>query len=184
MGLASVALTFDLALDDALAFSHAQIFWDRDPSWFGPLAGIYHALAAVPDSLTALGSVPDRVRTVGEPASLIDTLRMQNAQLGIWNLVDLLALAGAIALTVVAYRRLGLAFALYSAAFLTIATSAPGASIVLNSMVRFVMVDFPVLMAGATLVSGRPQLRTGVLVTLGALSAVAGATFARKLWVA
>jgi len=41
-----------------------------------------------------------------------------------------------------------------------------------------------VLMAGATLISGRPQLRTGVFVTLGALSAVAGATFARKLWVA
>ena len=115
---------------------------------------------------------------------MIDQLRMQNAQLGIWNLVDLLALAGAVALTVVAYRRLGLAFALYSAAFLAIATSAPGASIVLNSMVRFVMVDFPVLMAGATLITGRPQLRTGVLVTLGALSAVAGATFARKLWVA
>jgi Mannosyltransferase (PIG-V) len=184
MGLAAVALTFDLALDDALAFSHAQVFWDRDPSWFGPLSGIYHALAAVPDSLEALISVPDRVRVVGEPASMIDQLRMQNAQLGIWNLVDLLALAGAVALTVVAWRRLGLAFALYSAAFLAIATSAPGASIVLNSMVRFVMVDFPVLMAGATLISGRPQLRTGVLVTLGGLSAVAGATFARKLWVA
>ena len=51
-------------------------------------------------------------------------------------------------------------------------------------MVRFVMVDFPVLIAGALLLSGRPSARTGVLVTLGALSAVAGVTFARKLWVA
>ena len=40
MGLAAVALTFDLELDDALAFLHAQGFWARDPSWLGPLAGI------------------------------------------------------------------------------------------------------------------------------------------------
>ncbi len=184
MGLAAVALTFDLELDDALAFSHAQRFWDRDPSWLGPLAGIYEALAALPDSFTALTSLPDRVHTVGEPFSVVDTLRLQNAQLGLWNTVDLLALAGAVALTVVAYRRLGLPFALYSAASLAIATSAPGGAIPLHSMVRFVMVDFPVLMAGAVLLAGRPQLRTGVLVSLGAVSAVAGVTFARKLWVA
>jgi hypothetical protein len=87
-------------------------------------------------------------------------------------------------LTVVAWRRLGVAFALFSAAFLAIATSAPGASLPLHSMVRFVMADFPVLIAGAALLQGRPTARTGVLVTLGALSAVAGVTFARKLWVA
>ena len=88
-------------------------------------------------------------------------LAVQNAQLGLWNLVDLLALAGAVALTVVAYRRLGLAFALFSGASLAIATSAPGGSIPLHSMVRFVMVDFPVLMAGATLLAGRPRCGRG-----------------------
>ncbi len=90
----------------------------------------------------------------------------------------------AIALTVVAYRRLGLPFALFSVTSLAIATSAPGAAIPLQSMVRFVMVDFPILIAGATLLAGRPALRTGTLVTLGAVGAVAGAAFARKLWVA
>jgi len=53
-----------------------------------------------------------------------------------------------------------------------------------QSMLRLVMVDFPVLIAGASLLAGRPALRTGVLVTLGAVTAVAGAAFARKLWVA
>ena len=133
---------------------------------------------------TGLTSLPSRVRIAGDPASVIETLKMQHAQNALWNVVDLLALAGAVALTVVAYRRLGLAYALYSATFLTIATSAPAAGIPLTSMVRFVMVDFPVLMAGATLVSTRPQLRTGVLVTLGAITALAGATFARKNWIA
>jgi Mannosyltransferase (PIG-V) len=184
MGLASVALVFDLALGDALAFSHAQVYWDRDTSLLGPINGLYQAFAAVPDSFTGLTSLPGRAGTPGVPPELFEQLKLQNAQLALWNVVDLLALAGAVALTVVAYRRLGLPFALYSAAFLTIAASAPGSSIPLNSMVRFVMVDFPVLMAGAALVSPRPQLRTGILVTLGALTAVAGITFARKNWVA
>jgi hypothetical protein len=184
MGLAAVTLWFDFELDDALAFSHAQEFWDRSPSWLGPLAGVWEAVRAVPESLDGLASVPRRTGTPGEPASVVETLQHQRAQLALWNLVDLVALALAVALTVVAWRRLGVAFALFSAAFLAIATSAPGASLPLHSMVRFVMVDFPVLIAGAALLSGRPTARTGVLVTLGALSAVAGVTFARKLWVA
>ncbi len=118
------------------------------------------------------------------PYSVTDTLELQQAQLALFNLVDLLALALAIALTVVAYRRLGLSFALFSATAFVIATSAPGAAIPLQSMVRFVMVDFPVLIAGASLLTGRPVLRTGTLVTLGAVGAAAGAAFARKHWVA
>lgn len=184
MGLVAVTLMYDLMVDDALAFAHAQRFWDRNPSYFGPLQGVWDALAAVPDSLNALTSLPRRVRTGDGAPSTIDVLAMQAAQLALWNLVDLAALAGAVALTVVAYRRLGLAFALYSAGLLAFATSAPEASIRLHSMVRLVMVDFPILMAGASLLGGRPALRTGVLVTLGAVTGVAGVAFARKLWVA
>jgi hypothetical protein len=184
MGIVSVALTFDLTLDDSLAFVHAQAFWERDPSPLGPLGGVYEALAAVPDSLNGLTSLPRRVGPPGEAVSVPETLAMQQAQVSLWNLVDLLVLAAAAALTVVVYRRLGLALALYSIACLAIATSAPGRSLPLHSMVRLVMVDFPLLMAGAALIQGRPQLRTGVLVTLGAVTAAAGVAFARKLWIA
>ncbi len=184
MGLASVALLFDVELGDSLAFVHAQAYWARDPSWLGPLSGIYEAFAALPDSLDALTSLPARIGTPDAPASPLEMLAIQHAQLGLWNLVDLLALVGAAALTVVAYRRLGLPFALFSATSLAIATSAPGGSLPLHSMVRFVMVDFPVLIAGATLIADRPQLRTGVLVTLGAVTAVAGVAFGRAVWVA
>ena len=184
MGLASVALTFDMELGDSLAFVHAQGYWARDPSWLGPLSGIREAFATVPESLEGLTSLPTRVGTPDVPASPLEALAVQNAQLGLWNLVDLLALAGAVALTVVAYKRLGLPLALFSAASLAIATSAPGGSLPLHSMVRFLMVDFPILIAGATLISGRPQLRTAVLVTLGAVTAVAGVAFGRAVWVA
>lgn len=184
MGLASVALVFDRALGDSLAFSHAQKFWDRAASPLGPLGGIYEGVRETVRNIDGLDSLPGRVRVPGEPFSVADTLELQQAQLALYNLVDLLALAVAIALTVVAYRRLGLPFALFSATALVIATSAPGAAIPLQSMVRFVMVDFPVLIAGAMLLAGRPALRTGTLVMLGAVGAVAGAAFARKLWVA
>lgn len=184
MAVASVALLFDQKLGDSLAFVHAQRYWSRDPSWLGPLSGVYEALATLPESLDALASLPARIGTPDDPASVLESLGAQNAQVGLWNVVDLLVLAGAVALTVVAYRRLGLAFALFSAASLAIATSAPGGVLPLHSMVRFVMVDFPVLIAGATLISDRPQLRTGVLVTLGAVTAVAGVAFGRAIWIA
>lgn len=184
MGLASVALVFDRALGDSLAFSHAQKFWDRAASPLGPLGGIYEGVRETVRNIDGLGSLAGRVRAPDVPYSITDTLELQQAQLALFNLVDLLALALAIALTVVAYRRLGLSFALFSATALVIATSAPGAAIPLQSMVRFVMVDFPVLIAGATLLAGRPALRTGTFVTLGAVGAVAGAAFARKHWVA
>jgi len=178
------ALTFDHELGDSLAFVHAQENWARDPSWLGPVAGIHAALAAVPDSIEGLTSLPGRLGTPGDPASVFEMLAPQNAQHGLWNLVDLLALTAAVVLTVVVYRRLGLPFALFSAASLAIATSAPGETLPLHSMVRFVMVDFPVLIVGATLLAGRPQLRTGVLVTLGAVTAVAGVAFGRAIWIA
>jgi len=184
MAVASVALLFDQKLGDSLAFVHAQRYWARDPSWLGPLSGVYEALATLPESLDALASLPARIGTPDDPASVLESLGAQNAQVGLWNVADLLVLAGAVALTVVAYRRLGLAFALFSAASLAIATSAPGGVLPLHSMVRFVMVDFPVLIAGATLISDRPQLRTGVLVTLGAVTAVAGVAFGRAIWIA
>jgi Mannosyltransferase (PIG-V) len=176
MGLAAVTLVFDIELDDAFAFSHAQDFWERDASWYGPLSGIWSSFMEVGDGAGHLTSLP---RGLGTPEGF-----SREVQVETWNIVDLLALVGAAALTVVAYRRLGLPFALYSIAFLAIASTAPTRVIPLQSMVRLVMTDFPVFLAGASLLAGRPALRTGVLVTLGSATALCGAAFARKLWVA
>ena len=52
------------------------------------------------------------------------------------------------------------------------------------SMPRFVLTDFPVLIALASTIQERPRLRTGVLVALGAASAAAGIAFSRGVWIA
>jgi hypothetical protein len=46
------------------------------------------------------------------------------------------------------------------------------------------MADFPILLAIALLVRGRPAWRTGVLVAFGGLSAVAAVAFAHAVWIA
>ncbi len=51
-------------------------------------------------------------------------------------------------------------------------------------MPRFVLTDFPVLIALAAVIQDRPRLRLGVLVSLGALSAAAGIAFSRGEWIA
>jgi hypothetical protein len=51
-------------------------------------------------------------------------------------------------------------------------------------MPRFVLTDFPVLVALAAVIAERQGLRTGVLIGLGAASAVAGVAFARGGWIA
>jgi hypothetical protein len=87
-------------------------------------------------------------------------------------------------LTWVAWRRLGPAFGLYAAATLVVILSVPSTGFPLVSLPRFVLSDFPVLIALAAVIAGRPALRTGVLVGLGAVSAVAGVAFARGVWIA
>jgi hypothetical protein len=52
------------------------------------------------------------------------------------------------------------------------------------SLPRFVLTDFPVLIALAAVIRERPGIRTGVLVGLGALSVAAGIAFSRGVWIA
>ena len=62
--------------------------------------------------------------------------------------------------------------------------SFPSKGFPLISLPRFVVTDFPVLIALASVIQGRPSLRTGVLIALGAMSAIAGVAFSRGIWVA
>jgi hypothetical protein len=87
-------------------------------------------------------------------------------------------------LTFVAWRRLGPALGLYALATLVVILSVPSTGFPLISLPRFLLTDFPVLIALAAVLRERPSLRTGVFVALGALSAVAGIAFSRGLWVA
>ena len=100
------------------------------------------------------------------------------------NAAHLVFFVVAVWLTVVAWRKLGPAFGLYSAATLFIVLSEPVRGFAGQSLPRFMMDDFPLVLALASLTASRPGARTWTLATLASLSAVAGIAFSRgAVWI-
>jgi hypothetical protein len=158
---------------DFWAFSRAQVFWDRKTATLGPVGGLWDAIqAGGHGGLRVLRHLPR-----GQGYSAAD-------RIAFWNAVHLVLLVPACWLTWVAWKRLGVAYGLYSATTLLIVVSVPSEGFPLVSLPRFLMADFPVLLALAAVLRERPSLRTGVLVGFGGLSALAAAAFAHGIWVA
>jgi hypothetical protein len=172
------ALYLDREVGDAFAFTDAQASgWDRELATLGPLGGLWLAVEA--GGHGALEILRDLPRTEFQGAGYPQPL-----QVSFWNAAHLVLLVPVAWLTWVAWRRLGPALGLYALATLIVILSVPSEGFPLVSMPRFVLTDFPVLIALASVVRDRPRLRTGVLVALGAVSAVAGVAFSREIWVA
>jgi Dolichyl-phosphate-mannose-protein mannosyltransferase len=172
------ALYLDHEVGDAFAFTESQnTVWDRELEPLGPVSGLWMAIEA--GGHGALDILRDLPRTdlggAGYPQPL---------QVGFWNAVHLLLLVPLVWLTYVAWRRLGPALGLYALTTLVVILSVPSEGFPLVSLPRFVLTDFPVLIALAAVVRDRPSLRLGVLIALGALSAAAGIAFSRGSWVA
>ena len=165
------ALYLDWRIDDAWAFTSAQADWNRDTSLLGPLQGLKDAAQSAGRGLRHLFDMP-----AGGPGN--------EQRVGLWNLSHLALLLGALWLTWVSWLRLGAAFGAYSAALLVIALSAPAEGFPLVSLPRFLLADFPLFLALASLTLDRPRARDAVLVTFAALGAVAAAAFARAIWIA
>lgn len=162
-------------LGDFWAFSKAQETgdWHRKTATLGPLGGLWDAVqAGGHGGLRLLRHLPR-----GQAFTPAD-------RLAFWNAFHLLLLVPAGWLTWVAWRRLGPAFGLYSLTTLLIVLAAPSQGFPLVSLPRFLMADFPVLLAVAALLRDRPDRRTLVLGVFGALSAVAGIAFAHATWIA
>jgi hypothetical protein len=101
-----------------------------------------------------------------------------------WNAAHLPIFLAAIVLTVVAWRRLGPAFGLYSAATLALILNQPPTNFPLQSVPRYVMCDFPILIALAAVTLNRPTARTWVIASFAAVGAIAGVAFARDtIWI-
>ena len=171
VGLTSLYLRH--AVGDWLAWRHAQGAWERQAGALGPLTGLWWAIEA--------GGHGARELVFHLPSGLAYG---QAEQVELWNALSLLLLAVLVWLTWVAWRRLGPAFGLYSASTLVVVLWAPSKGFPLVSLPRFALDDFPVVLALAALVQERPRLRTGLLVALGALGAVAGVAFSRATWIA
>ena len=175
--LAAYALYLDREVGDAFAFTDAQATgWERELAFLGPIGGLWMAIeAGGHGALEILRDLPRAEPGAGYSQAL---------QVNFWNAVHLVVLVPVVWLTWVAWRRLGPAFGLYAAATLVVILSVPSTGFPLVSLPRFVLSDFPVLIALAAVIQERPRIRTGVLIGLGALSAAAGVAFSRGIWVA
>ena len=165
------ALYLDSTLGDPWAFTSAQADWNREASLLGPVDGVRDAVLSAGRGARDLLDLP-----AGGPGN--------EQRVGLWNLSHLLLLGVAVWLTWVAWTHLGAAFGAYSAGTLVIALSAPAEGFPLVSLPRFLLADFPLFLALASLTLDRPRARDAVLVAFAALGAAAAAAFARGIWVA
>ena len=165
------ALYLDRTVGDPWAFTNAQADWDRDASLLGPLAGLWDGFLAAGRGARILLDFP-----AGGPG--------HDEQVALWNVSHLAILAGALWLTWVAWRRLGPAYGLYSVATLAIVLSVPATGFPLVSLPRFLLADFPIFLALATLTLDHPRARELTLCSFAALAVVAAAAFARGVWIA
>jgi hypothetical protein len=165
------------ATGDWLAWRHAQIGWQREGATLGPLTGLWWAIqAGGHGGLQILLHLP---RALAAPEGFTSTDR-----LAFWNAAHLVLLVVAVWLTWVAWKRLGPAYGLYSLATLVVVLTAPSRGFPLVSLPRFLMDDFPIVLALAALTRDRPIARDRLLIGLAAVSAIAGVAFAHAIWVA
>ena len=169
------ALYLDRHLGDAWAFVDAQgVYWQRHVHAGGPFSGIW---LAVRDGYQGASELVQHLpRAPGAPK--------HNDQWSSWNVIQLLALVAATWLTWVAYRRLGLAYALYSAATLLIVLTSPADVVPLVSLPRFLLGDFPLFLALAAVCATRPRLRSSLLIGFAAVGGAAAVGFAHHVWIA
>jgi hypothetical protein len=101
-----------------------------------------------------------------------------------WNVLQVLLLLSAAALTWVAWKRLGPAFGLYSIAVIAIILTSPAAVVPLVSAPRFLIADFPLFIALAVLAETRPRLRLAVIIGFAAIGGIVAVAFSRGAWIA
>ena len=152
---------------DWLAFSHAERrYWHRGPLGWHTVRTIESQVANLLFHLPRSGRLPAW------------------APLAVSGVVDLAALAVAVWLTWVVWKRFGAAYASYSLLTLAIVVAAPSVEQPLESLPRFLLADFPLFVAAAALLESRSRARTIVVVGLAAVGAAAAVAFARGVaWI-
>jgi hypothetical protein len=176
--LAAYALYLHFHFHDAGAFYHSQnVFWLRETPRLGPLQGAWDALHTAEQGAAEL--VRHLPADAGYPGGF-EKAQQRSA----WNVLQLLVLLAAAGLTWVAWKRLGIAFGLYSIAVIAIILSTPAAVVPLVSVPRLLIADFPVFIALATVAATRPRLRLGIIIGFAAIGGIAAVAFSRGVWVA
>src|SRR5262249_60594953 len=101
------------------------------------------------------------------------------------HVLAFVALCGGAASRVGVFGRRGVALGVSSACLLALAPATPvtDGSELLTSLPRFVLVDFPLFIAGASLLRGGTTRRGATFGALTAVAAIACVAFSRSLWV-
>lgn len=163
---------------DPLAFANAQsVYWLRETSPLGPIGGIWESVSAgYHGAAELLLHLP---RELGEPDGFPDRDRF-----AAWNVLHLVLFVAVLWLTLIAWRRLGPALGLYAVAIDAAVLSGTHEVFPLASMPRYVLANFPLFIALASVIRDRPRLREATLITFGAIGAAAAIAFSRHVWIA
>jgi hypothetical protein len=176
--LGAYALYLHYHFHDAGAFYHSQsVFWLRETPSLGPLQGAWDALRTSEQGAAEL--VRHLPGDAGYPSGFEDA-----QQRSAWNVLQLLLLLCAAGLTWVVWKRLGVAFGLYSIAVIAIILTTPAAVVPLVSAPRLLIADFPLFIALAALAATRPRLRLGLIIAFAAVGGIAAVAFSRGAWLA
>jgi len=174
-GAVAYGAYLSLAGGSPLAPLHAEEVWGRH--FVGPLTGTWDGLRAAFDGARQLLSFQARhvYFTSGEGSATV------SAEHNLLNLAFLVAVVPAV---VGVFRRLPLAYGVYTLAVVALPLSDPVRAQPLMSLPRFLVVLFPVAMWGGAWLSERPRAQRPALAISAALMACFVAQFATWHWVA
>jgi hypothetical protein len=162
---------------DPWAFLRAQRLWSRHLSPAGPLGGIWDGLRA---GWAGVEQYASGSHTHVYWTAVQDTDPIRAATINLENLAFLVLF---IVLTVIAWRRFGAPYGLFSAVSLAIPLSVPSERWPLLSIPRFGLTIFPLFLALAV-VGRRPRAHTAILCISSILLGVAVVQWALWQWVA
>jgi Mannosyltransferase (PIG-V) len=162
---------------DPWALLHAQGIWSRELSPAGPLGGAWDGLRAGWAGVQQLAS-GSHTHAYWPAVEGTDPMRV-----AVVNLECLAALVLFAFLTVVAWRRFGAPYGLFSALSLAVPLSMPSDRWPLLSLPRLGLVIFPLFLALAA-IGGRPRLHTAIVSVSALFLGVAIAQWALWQWVA
>lgn len=173
LALPIVLLVLGRAIGEPWGFTRAQRLWERRlaPPWVGLIDGTRVLLPGRPPYLDPLpGGFPRLEHYLG---GFLEA-----------HAYNLLAALGGLALSFVALRRVRPSYAVWALSGVLLPLMTPSRLQPLQSMPRFLVVLFPLFLALAHVLRGRPLLTTCTIATFAALQGYCIARFALWYWVA
>ena len=170
-----------IAIAPVLASLHLFVVWQAR----GGLRDLFHAQALWQRHLAAAGPIGGIVHGVGKGWSTLSTLGDPGGPNLLWpsELVNVGVLVLFLALTVVAWRRVGAPYGLFAALSLALPLSFPADPSPLLSLPRFGLVVFPLFLALGTLGQSR-RVHLTIVGVSGTLLVLATVEWVRWGWIA